>query len=77
MSTVACILRPRNPRYLARVRASGERKMTPLGRPSRSQRVAARRMAEAMADDFHWRHGDVLRITDDYYDPAVVLRAEQ
>lgn len=57
-------------RYLARIRYYGHRRYIVLGQPSKSHKVALRRLAKAFAEDTQalYKRGDVLLMAD-YYDP--------
>ncbi len=74
MTNVAVhINRPSSTRFVARVRARGNRKYTVLGKPTKRLEPALRRVATAMGRTWVWKRGDVLMVAD-YYDP--VLMAE-
>lgn len=62
--------RPSSTIYIARVRRSGCRRYTLLGKPTRSYRVALRRLVSAF-EGGHYKRGDVL-VAADYYDPTTV-----
>ncbi len=55
-------------RFHARVRPEGNRRWIVVGKPTKSYRVAVRRMAAAFAQD-HCKRGDVI-MTAEYYDPV-------
>jgi hypothetical protein len=57
-------------RYQGRVRRKGCRLYEPIGRPSKSYKVAFRRMAKAFVDG-GYKRGDVIMWAD-YYDPERV-----
>ena len=57
-------------RYLARVRREGHQKYEPLGNPTKSLRVALRRLADGMASR-QYKRGDVLLLAE-WYDPSVL-----
>lgn len=59
-----------NRRYQARVHYYGLRRYELLGPPTRSRRVALRRLADAMATG-RYNRGDVLMAAD-YYEPVQV-----
>ena len=59
-----------NTHFMARVRWPGYRKYQLVGKPTRSKRVALRRLADAFATGKYQR-GDVI-MTADYYDPEVI-----
>ncbi|KKN72494.1 hypothetical protein LCGC14_0409980 [marine sediment metagenome] len=56
-----------NTRYQARVRVRGDRLWTLIGKPTKSYRVALKRMAGAFSDQIYYR-GDVLLLAD-LFDP--------
>ena len=60
-----------NRQYQARVHSYGLRRYELLGPPTRSRRVALRRLADAM-DTGRYNRGDVLMAAD-YYDPIQVF----
>ncbi|KKM97453.1 hypothetical protein LCGC14_1167770 [marine sediment metagenome] len=55
-------------RYQARVRLRGYRRYELVGKPTKSYRVAVRRMAAAFVEH-RYQRGDVLMWAD-YYDPV-------
>jgi len=55
-------------KYLARVRWPGHRIYHLLGKPTRSRKVALRRLIEAL-DTYDYKRGDVLLLAE-YYDPV-------
>lgn len=57
-------------RYQARVRPPGYQRWTPIGKPTKSYRVAVRRMAEAFAEG-GYKRGDVIMWAE-YYDPVML-----
>ncbi len=57
-------------RFQARVRHAGYRRWTPIGKPTKSYRVAVRRMAAAFAEG-GYKRGDVIMWAD-YYDPEML-----
>lgn len=61
------ICRGTNVRYLARGRWYGCRHWSPVGKPTKSYRVAQMRMAKAFADR-PYKRADVIMWAD-YYDP--------
>ena len=60
-----------NRQYQARAHYYAARRYELLGSPTRSRRVALRRLADAM-DSGRYNRGDVL-MTADYYDPVPVF----
>ena len=59
-----------NVRYQARARWDGFRRYQLIGKPTKSKRVAMRRLAGAMLDT-SYKRGDVLMWAD-YYEPEQV-----
>ena len=57
--------------YQARAHCYGQRRYELLGPPTRSRRIALRRLADAM-DTGRYNRGDVL-FWADYYDPVPVF----
>jgi hypothetical protein len=64
------INRPSSTRFIARVRLPGCKRYRVLGKPTRSYRVALRRMITAF-ESGTYKRGDVL-VSADYYDPTQV-----
>ena len=58
-----------NQRYLARTRWHGYQRYRPVGKPTRSYKVAVMRMARAFVDDQTAKRADVIMWAD-YYDPV-------
>lgn len=59
-----------NKRYLARARHFGFQKYTLIGKPTKSYKVAVKRMATAFVDK-GYKRADVLFL-EDWYDPIVM-----
>ncbi len=60
-----------NQRYQPRARWYGYRRYRLLGKPTKSKRVAMRRLADAMLDHAYKR-GDVLLLAD-WYEPEPIV----
>ena len=65
------ILRPNNPRYLVRVRKPGHRKYECWGH-LKDQDKAYRKLGSLMATG-RYKRGDVLMVTNDYYEPSMLV----
>ena len=57
-------------RFQARVRSEGRRRYQLVGKPTKSFRVAVRRMSAAFAEN-GYKRGDVI-MTAEYYDPVML-----
>ncbi len=64
------ICRGVNTRYQARVRFEGFQRYTLVGKPTKSSRVALRRLAEKFATG-KYKRGDVIMWAE-YYDPEQI-----